>query len=292
MNDNRGPGAARNAGLRVALSNRILFIDNDVTLSPDCVGALVASLCAHPTAAVAAPRILYANNPSIIQYDGAGSHFLGVMTLENPDMPVAGTDLDVRSIQSVITCAFMVDRDRLPDKEPFDESFFIYLEDHDFGVRMRALGSEILAVPRAVCFHGDGTAGLSIRAEGRYSSMRVFCLIRNRWQFILKNYSARSLLILFPLFLVYESAQLIIVVRKGWWREWAHAVRWIFANWSAIMDKRSAVQSRRTRPDRDLLSGGKIPFRDELTNGRGERFLRHAFSAFASAYWRGAAHLI
>jgi len=292
MNDNRGPGAARNAGLRVALSSRILFIDNDVTLSPDCTGTLVAALAARPTAAVAAPRILYANNPSVIQYDGAGSHFLGVMTLENPDVPAAGTDLGVRSTQSVITCAFMVDRDRLPDKEPFDESFFIYLEDHDFGVRMRALGAEILAVPKAVGFHGDGTAGLSIRAEGRYSSMRVFCLIRNRWQFILKNYSGRSLLVLSPLFLVYELAQMIIVVRKGWWREWVHAVQWIFSNWSLIMDKRRAVQSRRTRPDRDLLSGGDIPFRNELTNGPAERFLRHAFSAFAAAYWRGAAHLI
>ncbi len=292
LNDNRGPGAARNAGLRIAVSNLILFVDNDVTMDPECPATLVRALADNPNAAVAAPRILYAHKPDTIQYDGAGSHFLGVMTLENPDAPAAGTDQSVRSTQSVITCAFMVDRDRLPEKEPFDESFFIYLEDHDFGVRMRALGSEILAVPRAVCFHGEGTPGLSIRAEGRYSSMRVFCLIRNRWQFILKNYSVRSLIVLLPLFLLYELAQLVIVVRKGWWREWARAVGWIFSNWSVIMAKRRTLQTRRQRPDRDLLSGGAIPFRDELTNGPGEQFLRQAFSALASAYWRGAAHLI
>ena len=81
-------------------------------------------------------------------------------------------------------------------------------------------------------------------------------------------------------------------MRKGWWREWARAVGWIFSNWSVIMEKRRTLQTRRQRPDRDLLSGGAIPFRDELTNGPGERFLRQAFSALASAYWRGAAHLI
>jgi GT2 family glycosyltransferase len=292
MPDNRGPGAARNAGLREAATDRILFIDNDVNLSPDCADVLVRALEANPNAAVAAPRVLYAHKPEIIQYDGAGSHFLGVMTLENPDAPAASTDDAVRTTLSVITCAFMVARERLPDPEPFDESFFIYLEDHDFGVRMRALGAEILAVPQAVCFHGEGTAGLSIRAEGKYSSMRVFCLIRNRWQFILKNYSRRSLIVLSPLFLVYELAQLGLVVRKGWLREWGRAVAWMWNHWGEVMAKRRAVQTRRKRPDRDLLSGGSIPFRDELSSSSVERALQRALSAFADVYWRGAAHLI
>lgn len=292
MAANEGPGSARNAGLRAAASDLVLLIDNDVTLGPDCASVLAEALAEHPEAAIAAPRILYAHNPDIIQYDGAGSHFLGVMMLENPDAPVAGSDRSVRRTGSVITCAFMVDRRRLPDPAPFDESFFIYLEDHDFGVRMRALGAEILAVPEAVCYHGDGTDGLSIRAVGSYSSMRVFCLIRNRWQLILKNYSLRSMLVLSPLFLVYELAQLVIVLRKGWWREWGRAVAWIFANWGAIMAKRRDVQARRTRPDRELLSGGRIPFRDELTSGAFERWLRQALDATAAIYWRGAAHLI
>jgi hypothetical protein len=66
---------------------------------------------------------------------------------------------------------------------------------------MRAMGAEILSVPKALCYHGDGTAGLSIRQVGSYSSMRVLCLIRNRWQLILKNYSLRALIVLSPLFL-------------------------------------------------------------------------------------------
>ena len=63
------------------------------------------------------------------------------------------------------------------------------MEDHDFGVRLRGLGNDILAVPEAHVLHGDGADGLSLRKLGKYSSLRVYCLIRNRWLFILKHYS-------------------------------------------------------------------------------------------------------
>lgn len=293
MPDNRGPGAMRNAGLDLAVGDRILFIDNDVTLSSGCASALVKAMAERPTTAVAAPRVLYAHQPDIIQYDGAGSHFLGIMTLENPDRPAAAADREVRTTLSVITCAFMVDRRRLPERNgPFDVSFFIYQEDHDFGVRMRALGADIISVPQAICYHGEGTAGLSIRAVGSYSSRRVFCNIRNRWLFILKTYSLRTLLVLMPMMLVYETAQLGMVLRKGWLKEWRQAIGWIAANWTEVMRKRRAVQRRRVRRDRDLIAGGTIPFRAELTTSAAERSLRAALDNAAAVYWRGASRLI
>ncbi len=290
--DNSGPGKARNAALRAAASDLVLIIDNDVVLAEDCIARLVAALERDPAAAIAAPRVVYADRPEIIQYDGADSHFLGLMILENADVPIAEASDAVRRTGSVITCAFMVDRRRLPEAEPFDESFFIYLEDHDFGLRMRALGAEIIAVPRALCRHGDGTEGLSIRALGRYSSMRVFCLIRNRWQVILKTYELRTIVVLAPFFLVYEIAQLVIVLKKGWWREWGRAVGWIVGHRRVILGKRRRLQEARQRADRELLTGGAIPFRGELASGAVERLLRQALDGLAALYWRGAVRLL
>lgn len=292
MPDNAGPGKARNAGLRAAASDRVLFIDNDVTLASDCAQLLRDSLEADPAAAIAAPRVVYADRPEIIQYDGADGHFLGLMILENADVPAVSADDSVRRTGSVITCAFMVARNRLPDPAPFDESFFIYLEDHDFGLRMRALGAEIVSQPKAICFHGEGTAGLSIRAVGSYSSMRVFCLIRNRWQLILKTYQLRTILVLAPIFVVYELAQLVMVLKKGWWREWGRAVAWIVGNWRELMVKRRHVQEGRRRTDRELLRGGAIPFRPELASGLPERVLRQGLDRLASLYWLVAVRLI
>jgi GT2 family glycosyltransferase len=292
MPDNRGPGAMRNAGLALAASDLVLFIDNDVAVTPDCGPLMAQALLERPTVAIAAARVLYADRPDTIQYDGASSHFLGMMTLENPDRPLAAADRAVRTTLSVVTCAFMVDRRRLPESAPFDESFFIYQEDHDFGVRMRALGVDIISVPSALCLHGEGSAGISIRETGSYSSRRVFSNIRNRWLFILKTYQPRSLLVLLPMLLVYELAQLAIVLRKGWLREWRDAVAWVARNWRDVMGKRRSVQCRRVRPDRELLAGGALPLRAELTSSGVERGLRAALDGLAALYWRGASRLI
>jgi len=67
----------------------------------------------------------------------------------------------------------------------------------------------------AQCFHGKGTEGLSIRQLGTYSSRRVYYIVRNRWLFLLKNFSLRTLVLLAPLLLIYDLAQLLISLKKG-----------------------------------------------------------------------------
>lgn len=290
--ENRGPAVARNVALAEAKADLILLIDGDVTLSSGCAARLVDALRCEPEAAVAMPRVLYAGERDRIQYDGADPHFLGLMSLHHRDAPLDGASEEVREIGSVVTACFLVDRSRIEAEEPFDESFFVYFEDHDFGVRLRARGQRIISVPAARCYHGEGTPGLSIRALGRYSPMRVFCLIRNRWQFILKNYSFRTLLLLSPALALYEAAQLAVVVKKGWLRDWWRAAGWMARNWDAVMRKRREIQTGRTRSDGDLLTGGTIPFRDELVAGSVERWARAVLEAFAARYWRAAGRLL
>lgn len=292
LDENRGPAVSRNVALREAASDLVVLVDSDVSLAPDCVDRLVEALREHPNAAVAMPRVLYAGDQGRIQYDGADHHFLGLMSLHNRDVPLSESGSEVRPIGSVVTACVLVDRSRMSLPEPFDESFFIYFEDHDFAVRIRAAGQEILSVPQAECYHAEGTPGLSIRALGRYTSMRVFCLIRNRWLFILKNYSVRSLILLAPVFFVYEGAQVAVVVRKGWLKEWLRAVGSIAVSLPSILRKRRQIQKSRKRPDRGLFTDGPIPFRDELLAGALERRGKRALEAIASVYWQKVARLV
>jgi GT2 family glycosyltransferase len=292
LEENRGPAVSRNVALREARSDLVLLVDSDVSLAPGCSDRLVEALREHPNAAVAMPRVLYARDQDRIQYDGADHHFIGLMSLHNRDVPLSESASDVRPIGSVVTACVLVDRSRVSHPEPFDEAFFIYLEDHDFAVRIRANGHEILSVPSAACYHAEGTPGLSIRAIGEYSSMRVFCLIRNRWQFILKNYSLRSLLLLSPVFFVYEGAQFAVVVKKGWLLEWMRAVMSIVRHLPSILRKRRQIQKSRERPDRGLFTDGPIPFRDELVTGALERGSKRALEAMTSLYWQKVARLV
>src|SRR5262245_52914772 len=119
-----GPGAARNVGFKAAASDRILFLDNDVSLAPYCPDRLTEALDENPRAAVAMARILYAHHQEIIQYDGADSHFLGLMMLQNANKPCASATTQTRRIDSVVTACFLIDRCRWGDGDPFDEAFF------------------------------------------------------------------------------------------------------------------------------------------------------------------------
>ncbi len=237
------------------------------------------------------PRVLYDHDRTRIQYDGADAHFLGLQIVRHRDRTDAEVPEDTRPIGSVITACCLVDRRRV-GRAPFDENFFIYFEDHDFGVRIRARGFDILSVGGARCYHREGTPGLSIRALGKYSPLRVYCVIRNRWQFIAKNYSARTLLLLSPLLLLYEAAQLAAVVKKGWLAEWGRAAGWMVRHGPEVLRRRREVQAARRRPDSALLTAGRIPFRDELIVSALERKARGVLESITAAYWRRAGRLI
>jgi GT2 family glycosyltransferase len=289
---NQGPAAARNAGMRAAPTDVVIVMDNDVALTGGCVDHLVAALAAHPKAAVAAPAVLYAHQRDVIQYDGAECHFLGLQTLRDENRPIASVDQAVRKVGSLVSCCFAIDRSRMPQLELFDESYFIYFEDHDYGWRLRALGAEVLSVPQARCFHGAGTEGLSIRQLGTYSSRRVFYLIRNRWLCVLKNFSMRTLIVMLPLLLFYECAQFAIVLKKGWLREWWRAVVWVLQHLPTIWRERRRVQRLRKLPDRELLIGGPVPFRRELSTSSFEIAARRLLDGVVQTYWKIASVLI
>jgi GT2 family glycosyltransferase len=284
--ENRGPGAARNAGFREAATERILFIDNDVTPAADCALRLAEAIDQDPAAVIAMPRVLYRHEPELIQYDGASSHFLGVMSLEHADLPIGDAPSRIRPIDSLVSACFLIDRGRWAGESLFDEAFFIYHEDHDFGLRTRLSGGRILSVPEACCYHGDGTAGLSLRSTGHYKPVRVVGNIRNRWLILLKNYELRTLALLSPALIAYEAFQLAAVLKKGWHREWWQALRETAARWREIVTQRREIQQLRTVGDGAVLHGGAIPFAPQLASSRLERFGQGLLNRICMSYWK------
>ncbi len=282
---NGGPGAARNDGFRLATRDLILFADNDVELDPECAGRLRAELAARPGALVAMPRVLYAERPDTIQYEGAECHFLGLMMLRHHRTRIDDAPSSSATTGSVVTCAFMVDRSRWQGGPPFDATFIFNLEDHDFGIRSRIMGHTLVTVPTATCLHGDGTPGLSYRGGQVQSPTRVYCLIRNRWRIVLQTYAGRSLLLLAPCLLLYEVFQLAGAAREGWLRSWVRAAGWMLAHPGVTMRRRREVQRSRRAPDRDLLIGGALPFTPGLLTGKVERAVRQGLERLMEWYW-------
>jgi GT2 family glycosyltransferase len=282
--DNRGPGPARNIGYRAAKHDLICFVDNDVAFEPTCPTRLTEELLSAG-ATFAMPRILYAGDPNTIQYDGAASHFMGLMAFQNANRPVGECPIDTREIQALITACFLADRSRWGAEDLFDEEFFYLREDHELGLRARILGHSVIAVPTARCLHRAGTPGLSLRLIGRYADLRVENLIRNRWALVLKNYEARSLFLFSPAFLLFEAFQFAGAIRKGWLLRWVAAFRWLVSRLGNIRRTRREVQRARSTPDRDILSGGPLPFADRLLAGRLESLAGGLLSRITESYW-------
>jgi GT2 family glycosyltransferase len=285
LEKNFGPAAARNKGFKAATNNLILFLDNDISLSPCASIGLEDALKKDTYAAVAVPRVFFAKQRNKMQYDGADSHFLGLMIIQNKVVKRNGSADVTRKLNSLATSCFMVDRNKWGEGKPFDESFFFNYEDHDFGLRTRIKGHDIISVSSAICYHGEGTKGLSRREGGQYSKIRIYCLIRNRWQIILKNYQLRSLILLSPVFLIYEIFQLAGVIKKGWLIEWLKASLWILFNVKQIFHKRHIVQLSRGTPDREILIGGPVPFFNDLPQGRLEKIGKNLLDILTGFYW-------
>lgn len=290
---NVGPGLARNAGFRRATGDLVLFVDNDVAPEPDCARLLVRALAEAPDVTFAMPRVVFADRPDTVQYEGADAHFLGLLSLRNGGVPVdvAGSPASLRP-GSLVSACFVVDRRRWGRTRLFDETIFMYLEDHELGLRARILGHHILTVPEAVCRHGAGTPGLSLRRVGHHTPMRIVGHIGNRWKILLKLYEIRTLALLAPLLATFEAFQLAGAIARGWSGEWLRAARGVLGSLPRTLAARREVQRGRVRGDGSVLSGGPLPFTSELLASDLQRAAFRSLDAVARGYWAAVSPLL
>lgn len=282
---NLGPGGARNAGLAAARSDLILFQDNDVRLERDTAGLLLEELQAHAGTLLVAPRVLYANDETRVQFDSADCHFLGLMATRNADAPVARSDDAPADTTSLVTACFLIDRDRWEGGEPFDESLGFNLEDHDFGVRACITGHRLRVQPRARVLHGGGTPGLSYRPGQLPAAERQFYLTRNRWIVIAKCFSTRSLLLLSPAFLFFELMQFCWLASQGRSRVWIHALGSFWASRETIRGQRRAIQRTRSVPDRCILRAAPLPLTRHVRHSAVVRRIVPPLDRLLRGYW-------
>ena len=285
---NLGPGAARNRAIRDAVHDRVLLIDNDAEPEPGTVPALSAALDDHPNAILAMPAVLYAEAPGMVQYVGAVPHFLGTQTLLHADTPVAQLGGGVRVVGSAVTCCVLVDRGRFGDRRWFDERFFLYLEDHEFGLRASLQGYECLTVPDARCLHRAGTIGVSVRQTGRFTPIRVRHTIRNRWLTLLMLYQPGTLLRFAPALALFEALQLLGSVRKGWIGHWIWAAGSTARMLPHVLRVRRAMRATRRRGDLEVLTAGPFPFNPRWRRSALERAAERGLDLIARLNWRMA----
>lgn len=179
---NAGFGAAVNRGFRESESDYLATLNDDATASPDWLAALIVALDAEPLAGMAASRVLLAGEGKLdstgmlIARDGSSKqrgHGAPPERFSRPDEALLPSG-----------SAAIYRREMLDEIGLFDESFFLYCEDTDLGLRARRAGWRCLYVPGAVVEH------LYSYSAGRASARKAWLVERNRLRTVTRNFPA------------------------------------------------------------------------------------------------------
>lgn len=126
----------------------------------------------------------------------------------------------------------------------FDPSFFMYAEDLDLSFRVRSLGYKVLCAPRSMVFHDYKFN------KGDY---KLYYLERNRYFFLVKNYSLKLLFLFLPALLFLELGLLLYfcLILKPQIKIKANFV--FLKNLKKILKKRKTIQKNRRIDDHKFI---------------------------------------
>ena len=195
LNNNRGPAAARNAGLQQVSTDFVAFIDLDVSFSTASISKLFHYF-ADPKVALVAPRIRsFSHDSALAKYENATS----VLDMGDTEARVAP-----ETRLSYVPSAMLVCRTvALRSISGFDEAFR-FGEDVDLVWRLNAAQWRCRYQPQAICTHlprssvwqfisqrmsyGASAAQLSRKHQGKLTPIQLSAWQASTWIFVLLGF--------------------------------------------------------------------------------------------------------
>ncbi|MCG5059612.1 MAG: glycosyltransferase family 2 protein [Limnoraphis sp. WC205] len=276
LDSNRGPNPARNQGILNTPDDHLtLLVDDDAILAEDCLSELVKAYYRYPEAAIWAPRLVYHDQPDMIQHEGVFIHYTAEAILLNSDKPLNQGVKDITQVHAVSGTCLLVSKSAAETIGLFDEDYFFGRTDGEFSFRLTISGHQLYTVPPAICYHRVKKRGLS----------KVFYQVRNRWYFILTIYSLRTLMVLIPALLIYEVSLIAFLMLKGNIITYFQGILAVIASLPKLLKKRKFVQSLKTVSDRELLKNESMYMRDDLLKSKTQAFLKTQLDQFFKIYW-------
>jgi N-acetylglucosaminyl-diphospho-decaprenol L-rhamnosyltransferase len=173
---------------------------------------------------------------SCVNSAGNPIHFTGIVWAGGHGRPLAEAPA-AGEVPAASGACLAIPMSRWREVGGFPAEFFMYHEDVDLSVRLRAAGAAVGIEPAAVVAHDY---------EFGANEEKWFWLERNRLAFLVRTYPGALLALLAPALLATELALLPIAARGGWGREKLRAnlafLRWL----PRLLRERRQVQGERT----------------------------------------------
>lgn len=182
---NVGFGAAINQGIRQTNSNYVATLNDDTVAHSDWLKSLVGAMESSETVGMCASQVRLAGEALL---DSAGMLIGrdGSSKQRGHLQPSSAFDR-AEEVLFPSGSAALYRRKMLDEIGLFDESFFLYCEDTDLGLRARWAGWECVYAPGAVVEHRYS------HSAGRASPLKAYYVERNRLFLLVKNFPLRLL---------------------------------------------------------------------------------------------------
>ena len=181
---NLGFAGGNNLGIKAAKGDYLFFVNNDTEFTPGLVQTLTSVLNDHPEVGMVSPKIMYFDEPGMIQY--AGYTPMNYYTARN--YTVGQFEMDKGQYDNITGptgyghgAAMMVRREAIDKAGTMAENFFLYFEEMDWCDRIRKAGYQIWVDTRATIFHKESVS------VGKMSGLKEYFMNRNRLLFIRRN---------------------------------------------------------------------------------------------------------
>ena len=214
--ENVGFAAGANRGIEAALAmgcDYALFLNNDVTLTPGFLTALVA---AADERTMVVPKILFYDDHRLISTHAGGFDWtLGRFRdtyAGQPDGPATSRRRD--GLQTASFCCALVPAQAFRDAGTLDERFFMYYEETDFIRRALDRGYRLRYEPSSVIYHRESGAS----GGGWMTPFKQYYATRNRPYLVRKHQRSRLRYAWFTAFFL--ATRVAAAARMAVRREW------------------------------------------------------------------------
>jgi GT2 family glycosyltransferase len=182
---NLGYSGGMNVGIREALSrgaDRVLLVNSDVVVPPDCVERLERAIDITPRAGITGPLVLARSDPDVVGSAGM-SYRAASGRMRHRGFGRRSRDMELEQaaiVDGVSGCLMLVTREVFDAIGLLDEDYFFSFEDLDFCLRARRAGfSTVLAAAAAV--HHEGGRSIGAQSPRRlYFAARGHLLLARR----------------------------------------------------------------------------------------------------------------
>ncbi len=277
-NTNVGFAPAVNQGAAAATGDYLALINNDAYAKPNWLKEMVQTLEAHRDEGVicVGSKMLdwYGRK---IDFIGGGVNFYGHGDQFFHHLPADAVEAKEEEILFACGGAMLVDREVFLQAGGFDDDYFAYFEDIDFGWRLWLYGYRVLLAPNAIVYHrqhatANTAAGYQVR----------MLMERNAICTLIKNYDEEHLYRVLPAALMLliqkslldggeaiERSEFAIKQRSKDQQDYITVPKAmlsylvgasdILQQFPDIWKKRQRIQNERTRSDEDIFPLFKRP---------------------------------